>query len=381
MRNLLGRFTTDSLAAIEKFFCRVTGWDAEAASLRSGRKPKAWYRERFERMLESGKRLLPLKSGGCDFELRGWLEEGGGKSGVNVGTDSERFSRVEQESGAEGAEEVELLCEDEGVETVSEAKALTEAEGTFEADEASNIEKEVEDEDAAKVEWVSVSRGELTEHGAGRSREAELEKKLAETMTHLVGAVAEAATAQERIAELQMESEVVRSCLEGRVLWLEEELAETRPSLIAEESNLPMGSSREAIASLLAAVSKGKEELGRAEAQRQTAEMRLLEREKELARAEASRKSAGVRLQEQESRSEVAERGQALAEDKLDELETEQCALIKRLMAAREGCLATSLRAAAAEKRVAELTRERSELLEGLQPAEEECAATSMRRE
>ncbi|GAQ87824.1 hypothetical protein KFL_003790120 [Klebsormidium nitens] len=349
-RNLLGRFTTDSLANIEKFFCKVTGWDAEAYLSRSGRKPKVWYRERFELMLESGKRLVPLKQDGCDFEFRDWLEKEGGKSGVNVEADSERSSKIERESVAERLEEIDLLCGAEevfGVETVSEAKGLTEAEGMSKAEEG---------------------------------REAQLESELAKLRARLTAAEAEAAIAQKRIAELQTESEVVRLCLEGRVSWLEETLAGARPSLVATELlKLPEASAQETAASLVAGVGKGEEKLAGAEALKQIAETRLLEREEVLATAEAARGSAEKRLQEQATRLTTAEKGRVIAVKSLGELESEHSALITRLMAAREGCIAASRRAAAAERRAAELMRERFDLLECLEATKEDSAATSVR--
>lgn len=77
MRSSLGRSKKDSGAYVRHVFRRATGWTPDEEVLqRSNRKPKQWYGEQFEKMLQSGKRLVRVpdasRPGGLRFELRDW---------------------------------------------------------------------------------------------------------------------------------------------------------------------------------------------------------------------------------------------------------------------------------------------------------------------
>jgi hypothetical protein len=91
MRKSLGRFRKEAGAYVRHVFRQATGWAPDEEVLqRSNRKPKQWYGEQFERMLESGKRLVRVpdasRPGGFRFELRDWpSEEQGSPQGSSGG--------------------------------------------------------------------------------------------------------------------------------------------------------------------------------------------------------------------------------------------------------------------------------------------------------
>lgn len=341
MRTLLGRFSNEALHRVEEFFGRVTGWDpGKEWPVTSKRRTKDWYRVQFERMLQSGKRLALVKRNRFNLELRGWPPKGGGQVG--------RADEKEQDFLATRISKQQSVSRNV---VVSEAKKVCD---TTRASDARGPPLAQDEKAASKVGITDQELGDV--HPELRAR--------------LIAAEAWAATAEQRVSEVQQDSKVMQACLEGRVSWLEEEVVNIRAKLVA---------AAETKASLLAAVRKGKEESANAKALKQEAETRLSKLEQSVTNSEASRVKAENRWLQQEIKLTIAEEDRCSAETRVAELEHARLDLLQRLRRARGNCATANVGFATAQTRVATLTREVSELLRCLNAAREERKATSMR--